>query len=468
MSRFRDEARANIALTIPIAGAQLAMVLQGVAVTSLLGELGEDALAGGGLATLIYGMLLVVASGILSAAAVVVAQRHARGDLAAATNVLIPTLWIAIGLCPVPMVLMMFAEPLLVAVGEPVTVAARASEYLRAAVWGFPAAVGFMALRHVLTGLGKVRIFLVTCGLAALATYGVGRLVMAGMFGPPGAGGIGAVVAAAHWATLVGIGAATYGLWRRPSRTDVPARTHAKTMREVIRIGLPIGAIFALEAGIFTAAGFLAGALGERELAAHQVVNQTTYVCFMIPSALGHATAVRVARAEVERGRDGVRFAALTGIGLAVPFMVVTSTVLLTLPDWIVAVFAQGASVPVVVAACRLLRIAAIFQVFDGVQGVAGGALRGLRDTKVPLWLAAVSYWVIGLGSGYVFAFGFYMGVEGLWIGLGAGLVAAAGLLVYRLHRRTLEPHAIPPVTASRNSQRAPLSIEEPGKPSET
>jgi MATE family multidrug resistance protein len=212
-------------------------------------------------------------------------------------------------------------------------------------------------------------------------------------------------------------------------------------MAAIVRLGLPIGGIFALEAGVFVTAGVVMGLLGADALAANQIILNCASVTFMVPYGIGQAATVRVA---FERGAgrwEAARRAGWTALGLGVGFMGLAAVVFWLAPRTIVGAYIaldDPANHGVAAIAVRLLAIAALFQVVDGAQAIAAGALRGYEDTTVPMFLAALGYWVIGFAGGWLLAFPLGLGAVGLWWGLALGLAVVALLLTVRLYR--LEP----------------------------
>jgi MATE family multidrug resistance protein len=212
----------------------------------------------------------------------------------------------------------------------------------------------------------------------------------------------------------------------------------------ILRLGLPIGVIRGIEAGLFATTGVLMGLLGAAALGAHQIVINCASVSFMVPLGLGQTATVRVAH-ELGAGRPvAARRAANVALVLGVGFMAVAATVFWTMPLTLIGVYlnlADPANAVTVAIASRLLAIAALFQVFDGMQVIAAGALRGWRDTLVPMLLAGFGYWGIGFAGAWLLAFPLGYGPVGLWWGLALGLAAVAFLLTRRLHR--LAPPAV-------------------------
>jgi MATE family multidrug resistance protein len=208
-------------------------------------------------------------------------------------------------------------------------------------------------------------------------------------------------------------------------------------IRDILGLGLPIGAMRGIEVGVFLAAGILIGLFGAAALGAHQIVINCASVSFMVPLGLGQAATVRVAH-QLGAGRPmAARRAAFLALALGVAFMGAAAIVLWTWPGPIIGVYvdvADPANRETVEIARHLIAIAALFQVFDGVQVIAAGALRGYKDTLVPMLLASGGYWGAGFAGGWVLAFPLGYGVVGLWWGLALGLAVVAVLLTVRLH----------------------------------
>ena len=215
-----------------------------------------------------------------------------------------------------------------------------------------------------------------------------------------------------------------------------------QVLASLIRIGLPIGLTLGFEAGLFSATALLMGTLGTIPLAAHQIAIQSASFTFMVPLGLASATAVRVGQAVGRRDPGGMQRAGWTGIGLSAGVMLVSALTFWLVPERVVGLYldtGDPANAAVVRTAARFLAFAAIFQVFDGLQVSAAGALRGLKDTRVPMLISLTSYWGVGLSAGLLLTFVVGLGGRGLWLGLVLGLMTAAFLLVGRFRRLQLK-----------------------------
>ena len=221
-----------------------------------------------------------------------------------------------------------------------------------------------------------------------------------------------------------------FGRWWSP---DWPRLLH------IVRIGTPIALTITAEAGIFGAAAFLMGNIGASQLAAHTVALQIAALAFQVPFGVGQAATIRVGYFYGARDPDGMKRAGWTAIVVGTGFMAFTALLMIMIPKPLIAIYVDPwdpKNAVLVGFALQYIVIAAAFQLFDGMQAVAAGALRGLQDTRIPMWIAAFAYWVPGIGT--ALALGFYTPLEGVgvWIGLATGLTVAAALLGWRWHRR--------------------------------
>ena len=207
----------------------------------------------------------------------------------------------------------------------------------------------------------------------------------------------------------------------------------------IVRIGTPIALMICAEAGVFGAAAFLMGNIGAAQLAAHTIALQIAALAFQVPFGVGQATTIRVGYFYGARDSAGMARAGWAGIAIALVFMSCTASAMVLIPRPLLAIYIDPwdiANAGLVAFATRYLLVAAAFQLVDGVQAVAAGALRGLQDTRVPMWIAVFSYWVPGFGLSLALGFATHLAGVGVWIGLATGLAFAAALLTWRWARR--------------------------------
>ena len=444
----RAELHTTLALAAPLAAANLAQMAMGVTNTVMVGRLGALPLAAAGLGGMLYFTGGVLLQGILSAVAPLAAHALGAGDRAAAGRIGGAGLVLAL-LLAVPFVAALTSlDRLLQWLGYDAALAAEIGRFLRAIAWGGPAFLGFAVLRSLLAALSHTRAIMAVLLLCVAGNAGLNWVLIYGHLGAPalGVAGSGYASATNQWLILAGLALCARimpglaGL-RVLRNAFAPSWT---PMASVLRLGLPIGGIMGVEVGVFLAAGILIGLLGTAALGAHQLVLNCAGISFMVPLGLGQAATVRVAY-ELGAGRVlAARRAGFVALALGIGFMSATAVVLRTVPDAIIAVYidiADLANRGTVEIARRLLVIAALFQVFDVMETIAAGALRGYKDTMVPMLLAGFGYWGAGFGGGWLLAFPLGYGAVGLWWGLALGLAVVAILLTLRLH--LLAPPAI-------------------------
>jgi MATE family multidrug resistance protein len=435
------ELRATLALAGPLAAANLAQMAMAVTNTVMVGRLGTMPLAAAGLGGMLYFTGGVMLQGILSAVAPLTAHALGAGDRRSAGRVAGAGIVLAM-LLALPFVAALTSLDLLLrAAGYDAALAAEIGRYLRAIAWGGPAFLGFAVLRSLLAALSHTRSVMAVLLLCVAGNAALNWVLIFGHLGAPALGVAGSGYASAinQWVILAGLALCirlTPSLAAlRVLRGALVARR--AEMANILLLGLPIGGMRGIEVGVFMTAGILMGLLGAAALGAHQLVLNCAGITFMVPLGLSQAAMVRVAY-ELGAGRAfGARRAGFLALALGIGFMGATSMVLWAAPDAIIGVYldiADPANRETVQIARRLIAIAAIFQVFDGMQVIAAGVLRGYRDTMVPMLLATFGYWGVGFAGCWLFAFPLGYGPVGLWWGLALGLAVVAMLLTLRLH----------------------------------
>ena len=313
-----------------------------------------------------------------------------------------------------------------------------AAAFLGGLRWGVPALTVYFCLRYLCDGLHWTLPTMAFGFGGLLLLLPLGYVLTFGAFGLPegGARGLGLASAIMMWAQALGFvlylaRARRFRDLRLFARFDLPRR---RQIRALLHTGLPIGVTVAMEGGLFVVTALLIGRIGGLEVAAHQIAINVASLCFMIPFGLAEATTVRVGHAlGAGRGSHGVRRAALAGLVLVLATQACSAAVLLGGREAIVAIYTHDAAVAAL--AGSLLLLAAAFQFPDGVQVLSAGALRGLRDTRVPMFIAAFAYWGIGMPLGAGLGLWLGWGPRGMWLGLIAGLVVAAVLMALRFAR---------------------------------
>lgn len=449
MSRIRtarNELKATALLAGPVVAAQLAQMSMGFIDTVMVGRLGPEALAGVALGHTLFFFLFVVCAGVIAAVGPMVSQAYGAGEHEPITRSVRQGLWLALVLAIPVMVILWQAGPLLRLLGQEEVAAAEAAGYLRAIMWGGLPLLAFASLRSFVEGLARPLPVTAITAAGVVLNIGANYVLMFGAFGVPALGivGTGWASTIVYWFML---GALALFVYRVEPFRDFPVFSGLRSpdpayFRELFRIGWPIGVTFGIESGLFMITAMMMGWLGTTALAAHQIALQCAAFTFMVPLGIGIATSVRTGQAAGRRAPAAVRRAGLSGIFLATLFMTGAAVLFWTMPETIVSLYIDAGAaenVPVAELAATLLGIAAVFQLFDGLQVAAAGALRGLKDTRMPMVIGLVAYWGVGLSLGYVLGFVEEGGAPGLWWGLVAGLTVAAVLLTVRFMRQTVE-----------------------------
>ena len=436
---YRRHTAETLRLATPLAVALLAQMAMGVTDTVLLGGLSGAALAAGGLGASFFITTQVVLQGVLSSVAVLVAQARGAGQ-----DGRVPGLyWTGMALMALlalpAFALFSLAEPLLLLAGEPPALAADVGRYVAVLRWCAPLALLEMGLlRAFLPAIGSGAIILWTTLAAAFTNGWLCYGLIHGAWGLPALGLRGAALAT----VLVQSGLAVallLLLHLHPARRRFVtwSRPRLGPFRAMLRLGLPIAATFGVETGLFLAVALLIGRLGQAPLAAQQVALNMVGVAFMVPLGLSQAANIRVGHAVGAGDGPAARRAGLAAIGLGAAFEGAAALFNVLFARTIVGWHLSPADTEPFAIAVGLLGLAALFQVADGVQCVAAGALRGLGDTRVPFALAAAGYWGIGLPAAWWLTTHTGAGAAGAWWGLAIGLTLAAVLLTARFLSRS-------------------------------
>lgn len=421
----------------PLIVAQLLQVGMAVTDTVMAGRLGPLELAAVALGSALWLPIFLSATGVIMALSPSVARlKGARriGDVGALYR---QGLWLALLMALLVTPATVWIGGLMPLIGVDPHVVPIAQRYLNAIAWGMPAACLYLAGRFLTEGLGLpgpvMYIQAVALLVNALGNYVLmyGKLGIAPM-GAVGAGWSSALVLSLN-AILVHGWLVLHPVYRQSRLLAALELPNLAQLWRLLRLGVPIAASIIAESGLFAAASLLMGTIGAVAVASHQVAVNYAALAFMVPLGLSLAITVRVGNAAGAGRRDRVRLAAAVGMGLAMATMACSALLLLAFRETIASLYT--ADPEVIVLAGQLLLVGALFQVSDGLQVSAAGALRGLGDTAIPMVMTAFAYWAVGLPLGYLMAFRAGWGPVGLWFGLTAGLSAAALLLSLRLRR---------------------------------
>lgn len=455
LSVWRRELAATFRLASPIVLTQLAWVAMLTTDTAMIGRLGADALAGATLGLMVFFTGYTLCFGVVMATASLASQAYGARQPRRVRRVIRQGWWVTLAMTAPSVAALAFTPDILALTGQPAETLPHAAAYVSALKWSLPPAIAFAVLRNFVSALGRpmpaLWVMLSGVPLNAVLDYGL----IFGHLGLPrlelvGAGMATTAVNGALFLSLLAI-----ALFRRPfSRYAILGRLWRPDwgqFRQIFRIGLPIAVTSLVETGFFIGAVFVIGHFGADAIAAHMIAMQLPHITFMVPMGLAQAATVRVGHAVGRGDAEGAYRAGRMAMAVAFGFMTVMSAVVLIVPEAFAAIFVDPArpdSAAVLALAVSFLFFAAFFQVADGLQEVATGALRGLNDTVVPLAIAAFSYWGLGLAVGLGLAFGTGLRGAGLWLGFVFGLSCAAVLLIRRFRHfagRHYLPDTAPP-----------------------
>lgn len=435
--RARREAGLLGRFAAPLIVAQLLQVGMAVTDTVMAGRLGPLELAAVALGSALWLPIFLSATGVIMALSPSVARLKGARRLGEVGALYRQGLWLALLMALLVTPVTVSIGGLMPLIGVDPQVAPIAQRYLDAIAWGMPAACLYLAGRFLTEGLGLPAPVMYIQAVA-LVVNALGNYVL--MYGKLGFPPLGAVGAAWSSALVLTLDALLIHGWLalhphyRPSRlVGALEPPHPAQLWRLLRLGVPIAASIIAESGLFATASLLMGTIGAVAVASHQVAVNYAALAFMVPLGLSLGITVRVGNAAGAGRRDRVRLSALVGMGVAVATMACSALLLLAFREDIASLYT--ADPEVIALAGQLLLVGALFQVSDGLQVSAAGALRGLGDTAIPMLITAFAYWAIGLPLGYLMAFQVEWGPVGLWFGLTAGLSAAAVLLSLRLRR---------------------------------
>jgi len=438
----RAQASALLALGGPLIGSHLAQFAITMTDTIMVGWYDVTALAGLTIAGSIYFIFFLVGSGFAWAVMPMVAAAAGTEDDVQVRRVTRMGIWLSLlfGMLVLPPLI--WSEPLLLVLGQEPDVARQGALYLRIAGFGLAPSLLIMVLKSYLAALERTQIVLVVTIVSAAVNAVLNYALIFGNWGAPELGVQGAAIASVLLQVLGILGLAAYAtiktpqyqLFRNPHRPDWEA------FGRVFRLGWPIGLTSLAEVGLFSASSVMMGWVGTVSLAAHGIALQIASATFMFHLGLSQAVTVRVGQAYGRRDAAEVRQVARVGLALSLAAAVATIILFLTLPEQMIGLFLSPddpARPAIVATGVVLLAVAAVFQLADGVQVLTLGMLRGVQDTRVPMVMAAIAYWLVGITASY--ALGFTLGYDGagVWSGLVIGLLVAAALLSVRFWGRT-------------------------------
>lgn len=420
-------------LSVPITVGQIALIATGFVDTIMAGHISPLALGAIAVGANLWVPVYLFGVGLMMAVSSMVSHYYGAGQYASIRDLVKQSLLVSAVLGMLGFYAVRQLSVLLNWIGIDAGIVPVATDYLFAVSWGIPAVCGYLALRFVSEGIGYTRPMMIIQVAGLLFNILLNYVFMFGKLGVTAMGAVGAgwATAAVMWINLFMLVVYILGhhryaeIWQAEKVSIDWQRT-----REMIRLGLPIALTLVNEVGMFSAVGLLMGSLGVIEVAAHQIAINFAGMMFMIPLGISAATTIRVGHALGEQRPLDARFRGLAGISLAGMCMFATASIMLLFPDMITSIYSNDAAVTEM--AVGLLFMAAIFQLSDGIQVSAAGALRGVKDTLFPLLVSVVAYWFVGLPFSYYLGISQQFGPQGLWVGLVASLTLAALWLVWR------------------------------------
>ena len=427
-------------MAVPLAMAELGWMAMGLVDTIMAGRLGAAALGAGSLGGMLFYPIAICGTGFLLGMDTLVSQAHGAEDAADCRRTLVNGLWLSVAMTPLLAVGILLLIPLLRATGTNAAVMGLFDPFLKALAWGLPPLLFYAALRRFLQAINLVKPVTFALVSANLVNVLGNWVLMYGHWGMPRMGLVGS-----GWSTTIArcyMAAVLLAavVWHERSAGNALAavswRPAFDRMRRLAGLGMPAALQILFEGAVFGLVSVFAAHLDSASLAAHSIAINVVATTYMVPLGISSAAAVRVGQACGAGDAPGAAARGWTAMLLGALFMGCAGLALGMAPRAIVRIYTRDAAV--VAGGAVLLRIAALFQLFDGLQVVATGALRGLGDTRTPMLAHLAGYWAVGLPVAYVLCFRFGWGAAGIWAGLSAALILIGATLVAAWRWRVL------------------------------
>lgn len=438
---WNSEARALLALAVPLVVGNLAWSLIAATDLLLLGHLGPDAVAAGALAMNLYNGFLIFGMGLGTAISPMIARERGRKthSVREIRRTVRQSLWTIATICIPIWIGLWHTEGLLLLLGQDPLLSAKAADLMRGLQWALLPYLCFFVLRNYVASLERPMWGVVIVGAALPVNFIAGWCLIFGHLGAPPMGLFGAGLASSLSTLFMAVSiAAVVMLDRQFRRYHLFGRFWVADWvryRAVWKLGFPIAIMLALEVTVFNASAFLMGLLGRAPLAAHAIAIQISALCFMVPMGIAQAATIRIGLRFGQQDRAAITRAGWSALVIGLAFAVFTALLLIVAPRPLVAIFIDvqtPSNREVVSLASSFLAVAALFQLVDCAQVIGAGLLRGLHDTRIPMLFAAAGYWIIGIGVGSFLAFRTDLAGVGIWLGLAAGLSVVSILMIAR------------------------------------
>ena len=442
---FREAIKPVLILGWPMILTQLFIMGTGFVDTVMAGRYSATDLAGVSLAGNVLWPCFMLLTGVTMALSPITSQLRGSGRVADVGRQVRQGLWLCLGSSTVLVSILLNADFLFRLIDIDAEVAAIASAYLVAVSWGIPPIILYVALRHTSEGLGVTRPPMLIAGsvlpLNALLNYAF----VYGNWGAPELGGVGCgwATAIVFWVEfLLMMFVVRMRHFRQTNTFATFARPDLAIMRDILKLGVPIGIAIFLEMAMFAVVSFLIAALGVIPMAAHSIAGNLNWLTYVIPMGMGSAAGIRVGFLVGSNDLLAARVTAGAVLKFAVGYALVVSVLLVVLRFSLVQIYTTD--IDVIEMAATLLILIAVYQLLDDTQAVMIGSLRGYKDTTMPMVFSLVGYWVLALPLGYVLATGLLtghtLGVYGYWLGITAGLAVVAIMVATRLWRMSADP----------------------------
>ena len=438
---FRAELMATLRIAGPLAAANILQMAVFATDVMFVSRLGQEALAASSLALAIFALLLMAFNGLTGAVAALIAaelgrRRHSVREVRRSVRM---ALWLCVLLGSFSILVCLSGERIVLATGQTPALSRLAGDFLEVCALSAIPMLVINVLRTFVSAMGRPIFATVITAFTILVNALGNWMLVFGNLGAPELGLLGSPLASFATACVTVL---AYYLAIRSDRKLRRMhifgrwwRTEWSRMREIVALGTPIALTLMAEGGLFSSAAFLMGRLGEAELAAHSLALQIAAIFFQVPFGIGQAATIRVGYHYGAQDSDAIGRAGWAALAIGLAFVAVSATLMVAMPRLIVSAYVDvdaPANAIMIDFALQYLVVAAAFQLVDGAQAVAAGVLRGVQDTRVPMVIAIVSYWLAGFTSAYWIGFHTPLEGVGVWIGLATGLTVAAALLVLR------------------------------------
>lgn len=435
-----DEVRPMLHLAIPIVMAELGWMFMGIVDTMMVGHQKDSAVAIGAvsLASILYYVVAIFGTGIMLGLDTLVSRSYGAGDLEDTHRSLVNGVYLSLGLTPVLMGLIWLWEPVLHLFNIEPAILRQTVPYMRALNWGTLPLLLYFVFRRYLQGVNLAKPVMFSLISANVVNFFGNWALIYGHLGLPAMGTVGSgwstSLSRLYMAGVLMVYAVYHDARHKTGLRRASRWPHFPRVWELLNLGFPAASQIGVEIGVFAVAAMLIGKLGAVPLASHQIALNTVSFTYMVPLGIGSAAAVRVGHALGRRDAHGASRAGWTAMALGAGFMSCMAIVLWAVPAYIARIYTTDPTV--IRMASTLLFVGAFFQLFDGLQAVATGALRGAGDTTTPLVCHLIYYWAVGLPLGWYFCFRQNFGAAGLWSGLCVALILIGLTLLYAWRRK--------------------------------